>query len=136
MWPCWSRCPGEHGIGGLVDALTAHYGSPGRLADYRRQFENTTRMAGEDSSIFLIALETLAVKAFGDMGQMAWLRLIRDRFITGHNSCEMRRHLDSVSPETPIWNIVDRCRVWESHTDLDVRRASKPGLTQFSRHMR
>ena len=24
---------------GLVDALTAHYGSPGRLADYRRQFE-------------------------------------------------------------------------------------------------
>ena len=28
---------------GLVDALTAHYGSPGRLADYRRQFERTTR---------------------------------------------------------------------------------------------
>ena len=23
---------------GLVDALTAHYGSPGRLADYRRQW--------------------------------------------------------------------------------------------------
>ena len=23
---------------GLVDALTAHYGSPGRLADYRQQF--------------------------------------------------------------------------------------------------
>ena len=32
---------------GLVDALTAHYGSPGRLADYRRQFE-TTRTVGED----------------------------------------------------------------------------------------
>ena len=30
---------------GLVDALSAHYGSPGRLADYRRQFERT---AGED----------------------------------------------------------------------------------------
>ena len=28
---------------GLVGALTAHYGSPGRLADYRRQFEKTTR---------------------------------------------------------------------------------------------
>ena len=27
----------------LVDALTAHYGSPGRLADYRRQFERTTQ---------------------------------------------------------------------------------------------
>ena len=26
---------------GLVGALSAHYGSPGRLADYRRQFEKT-----------------------------------------------------------------------------------------------
>ena len=56
---------------GLVNALSAHYGSPGRLADYRRQFEKTTRSAGEDPSIFAIALETLAVKAFGDMGQTA-----------------------------------------------------------------
>ena len=56
---------------GLVDALSAHYGSPGRLTDYRRQFEKTTRSAGEDPSIFAIALETLAVTAFGDMGQTA-----------------------------------------------------------------
>ena len=54
---------------GLVDELSAHYGSPGRLADNRRQFEKTTRSAGEDPSIFAITLETLAVKAFGDMGQ-------------------------------------------------------------------
>ena len=67
---------------GLVDALRAHYGSPGRLADYRRQFERTTRAVGEDPAIFTTALETLAVKAFGDMGQTARLRLIRDRFIT------------------------------------------------------
>ena len=53
---------------GLVDALTAHYGSPGRLADYRRQFERTTRTVGEDPAIFATALESLAVKAFGDMG--------------------------------------------------------------------
>ena len=58
---------------GLVDALTAHYGSPGRLADYRRQFERTTRTVGEDPAIFATALETLAVKAFGDMGQTARL---------------------------------------------------------------
>ena len=51
---------------GLVDALSAHYGSPGRLADHRRQFDKTTRSAGEDTSIFAIALETLA---FGDMGK-------------------------------------------------------------------
>ena len=113
---------------GLVDALSAHYGSPGRLADYRRQFERTTRTAGEDPSIFATALEILAVKAFEDMGQTAHLRLIRDRFIVGHISCEMRRYLDSVPPETPIRDVVDRCRIWESHADPAVRRVSKPSL--------
>ena len=48
---------------GLVDALTAHYGSPGRLADYRRQFERTTRTAGEDPAIFATELELYSVKA-------------------------------------------------------------------------
>ena len=107
---------------GLVDALTAHYGSPGRLADYRRQFDRTTRSVGEDPAIFATALETLAVKAFGDMGQTARLRLIRDRFIAGHSNCDLRRHLDSVSPETPIRDVVDRCCIWESHADPAVRR--------------
>ena len=111
---------------GLVDALSAHYGSPGRLADYRRQFERITRTAGEDPSIFATALETLAMKAFGDMGPTARLRLIRDRFTAGHSSCELRRHLDSVPPETPIRDVVDRCRIWESHADPAVRRVSKP----------
>ena len=111
---------------GMVDALSVHYGSPGQLADYRRQFERTTRTAGEDPSIFATALETLAVKAFGDMGQTARLRLICNRFIVGHSSCELRRHLDSVSPETPIRDMVDHCRVWESHTDPAVRRVGKP----------
>ena len=80
---------------GLVGALTAHYGSPSRLTDYRRQFERTTRKAGEDPSIFAIALETLAVKAFGDMGHTARLRIIRDRFVAGHDSCDLRRRLSS-----------------------------------------
>ena len=93
---------------GLVDALTAHYGSPGRLADYRRQFERTTRTTGEDPENFATALEMLAVKAFGDMVQTARLRLIRDRFIAGHNSCDLRRHLDSTPPENLLemwWTI-------------------------------
>ena len=47
------------------------------------------------------------MKAFGDMGQMAWLRLNRDCFIAGHNSCELRRYLDSVPLETPIRDVVD-----------------------------
>ena len=110
----------------VTDTLSAHYGSQGRLADYRRQFDKTVRKPGEDPSSFAIALETLAVKAFDVMGQTALLRLIRDRFIAGHSSCELRRYLDSVPPETPIWDVVDRCRVWESHADPEIRQISKP----------
>ena len=109
-----------------MDALAAHYGSPGRLEDYRRQFEKTTRTVGEDPARFATALETLAVKAFGDMGQTAQLRLIRDQFIAGHGNCDLRRPLNSVPPETPIRDIVDRCWVWESHADPSVRRLTKP----------
>ena len=112
---------------GLVGTLTAHYGSPGRLADYRRQFEKTIRQPKDDPSIFAIALETLAVKAFGDMGHTARLHIIQDRFIAGHGSCELRRHLDSVAPETHIRDIVDHCRVWESHADWDNQRGGRPG---------
>ena len=65
------------------------------------------------------------------MGQMARLRLIRDRFIAGHSSCELRRHLDNVPPETPIRDVVDRCCIWESHADLPaVRRVSMPSSDQ------
>ena len=64
------------------------------------------------------------------MGQTARLLLIRDRFIAGHSSCELRRHLDSVPPETPIRDVVDRCRVWESHAHPAVCRVSKPNPDQ------
>ena len=63
--------------------LTDHYGSPRRLADYRRQFEKTVRQDGEDPFIFMIELETLAVKAFRDVGPSSRIRMIRDRFIAG-----------------------------------------------------
>ena len=113
----------------LTDALSSHYGSPGQLASYRRQFDKTERKPGEDPANFGISLETLAVKAFGDIGQTLRLRLIRDRFIAGHESCELRRHLDCLPPDTPLRDIVDRCRVWESHSDLSGRNVSKPELT-------
>ena len=105
----------------LTDALSAHYGSPGRLANYRQEFDKTLRKPGEDPSNFAIALETLAVTEFGDMG-----RLIRARFIAGHGICELRRYLDCVPPDTSLRDIVDRCRVWESHAEPEVRRVSKP----------
>ena len=60
------------------------------------------------------------------MGQTARLHLIWVRFIAGHSNCDLRRHLDSVSPETPIRDVVDRCRIWESHADPAIHRISKP----------
>ena len=40
----------------LTDALFSHYGSPGRLANYRREFDKTVRKRGEDPSNFAITL--------------------------------------------------------------------------------
>ena len=42
----------------LTEALSSHYGSPGRLANYRREFDKTVRKMGEDPSNFAIKLET------------------------------------------------------------------------------
>ena len=73
------------------------------------------------------------VKAFGDIGPSERVRMIRDRFITGHQDCNLRWHLDSVPPGTPIREIVDRCRVWESHADADDRSFVKaaPAKTRW-----
>ena len=97
--------------GVLLKTLSAHYASPGRLVKYKRQFERMTRPPGDDPAAFAIELETLARKAFVDVDASVRLQLVRDRFITGQENCALRRHLDSVGPDTPIAEIVDRCRV-------------------------
>ena len=74
-------------------------------------------MPGEDPSMFAVELERLAMRAFGDLSSSARLQLVCDRFIAGQMECSLRRHLDSVEPGTPIRDIVDRCRVWESHAE-------------------
>ena len=84
--------------------------------------------------MFATELGILAVRGFGDMGKRARDAMIRDKFIAAQRNCGLRRHLDGVSPDTPIWEIVDSCRVWESHSvreprsdddqDLDSRRQS------------
>ena len=56
---------------GLVGALNDHYGSPRRVADYWHRFESAVRWDGEDPSIFATELETLALKAFRDVGPSA-----------------------------------------------------------------
>ena len=101
--------------GVLLKTLSAHYASPGRLAKYKRQFERMTRPPGDDPAAFAIELETLARKAFVDVDASVRLQLVRDRFILGQENRALRRHLDSVGPDTPISDIVDRCRVWEGH---------------------
>ena len=125
--------------GVLLDTLTEHYSSPGRLADNRRRFERVSRKPGEDTSLFAVELETLALKAFGDLSSSARLQLVRDRFIVGQVGCSLRRHLDGVEPGTPIRDIVDRCRVWESHAEDTDCRGTAPiriGLFRYIRLMR
>ena len=97
--------------GVLLKTLSAHYASPGRLAKHKRQFERMTRPSGDDPAAFAIELETLARKAFVDVDASVRLQLVRDRFIDGQEKRALRRHLDSVGPDTPIADIVDRCRV-------------------------
>ena len=43
-----------------------------------------------------------------------------------HPNCALRLDLNSVPPEMLIVEIVDRCRVWESHDDAEARRIVKP----------
>ena len=42
---------------------------------------------------------------------------VRDRFVTGHRDCDLLRCIDSVPPDAPIREIVDRCRVRESYSN-------------------
>ena len=104
--------------GVLLKTLSTHYASPGRLA----------RSLGDDPVAFAIELETLARKAFVDVDTSVRLQLVRDRFIDGQEKCALRRHLDSVGPDTPIADIVDRCRLWESHEEMDSGWGVNPRL--------
>ena len=78
------------------------------------------RRRGDDPSIFAIEQETLARRAFIDIDISIQLQMVRDRFIDGQVECALRRHLDSLEPDTPMSDIVDFCRVWESHRDVKI----------------
>ena len=73
---------------------------------FRRQFESVTRQTRMDPATFATELEILAVRGFGDMGKCARNCMVRDKFITAQRSCGLRRHIDSVPPDTPIRDIV------------------------------
>ena len=113
---------------GLSQGLSDYYNSPGRLAEFRRQFESATRRTKINPVTFATDLDILAVRGFGDMGKCARNWMVRDRFIAAQRSCGLRRHLDSVPPDIPMRDIVDRCRVWESHSD-QIPEVSGGGFT-------
>ena len=57
-----------------------------------------------------------------DIDPLIQLQMVRDRFIDGQPECALRRHLDSLGPDTPMADIVDCCRVWESQIELASSR--------------
>ena len=56
----------------------------------------------DDPSIFAIELETLAQRAFIDIDISIQLQTVRDRFIDGQVEGALRRHRDSLGPDTPM----------------------------------
>ena len=84
---------------------------------FRRRFES--RRPGVDPATFATELGILTVHGFGDMGKRARDSIVRDKFIAAQRNCGLRRHLDDVSSDAPILDIVDSCRVWESHSDRE-----------------
>ena len=92
--------------GFLIKSLSEHYNAPGRLAEYQRQFQRALRRPGDDPSIFATELETLARRAFMDIDTTIQLQMVGDHFIDGQAECALRRHLDSLGPNTPMTDIV------------------------------
>ena len=99
----------------IADELSAYYNTPGRLAVFLRRFENVHRRPGSDSVTFATELGILALRGFSDMKEKARDLMVREKFIASRRSCGLRRHLDGAAPETSILDIVDSCRIWESH---------------------
>ena len=106
----------------LVDGISEYYNSPGRLAVFRRRFESACRRPGVDPATFATELGILAVRGFAEMGESACDLMTRNKFIAAQQSCELRRYLDGAAADASIGDIVDSCRVWESHTDAGYDR--------------
>ena len=109
------------------------FGGTTSWEQYRQVFDAIVLSDGWDDATAALQLLSHLEGDTLNMGQTARLRLIRDHFIAGHSSYELRRYLDSVPPETPIRDVVDRCRVWESHADPEIRRSVSLVRNRFIR---
>ena len=110
---------------GLISALNDHCDSRG---NWQINDVNSKRLSVGTvwTRPYSKSLETLAVKAFGNIGPSARVWMIHDWFVTGHQDCDLWRHLDSVPSGASLRDIVDRCRVWESHANADDQGFIKP----------
>ena len=99
----------------IADELSAYYNTPGRLAVFRREFENAHRRPGSYPATFATKLGILALRGFSDMKEKARDLMVQNKFIAAQQRCDLRRHLDGAAPETSILDIADSCRIWESH---------------------
>ena len=121
----------------LVDELSANYKTPGRLAVFRRQFENVHRRPGSDPATFAMEFGILALRGFSDMKEKARDLMVRNKFIASQRSCDLRRHLDSATPETSIVDIVSLSRYLllchESSRSHDSRRIQHGGMGRRTR---
>ena len=83
--------------------------------------------------MFATELESWQPGASGMRVPVPRLRWCVTGLSAGHLDCALRRHLDSVPPDTPIRDIVDWCRVWESHLDTHVGYQRLPTVTDNNR---
>ena len=92
-------------------------GLSGRLAVVRQRFESASRRPGVDPATFAKELGIPAVCGFENMDECARDLMVRKNFNAAQQSRALRRHMDGASVEASIGDIVDSCRVWESHTE-------------------
>ena len=93
----------------FVDKLSAYYNTPGRLAVFRRQFENVHRCPVLDPATFATELGILALRGFSDMKEKARDLMVRNKFIASQQSCDLRRHLDSVGHCRQLPHLGESC---------------------------
>ena len=70
-----------------------------------------------DPATLATEMGVLAMQGFDNIGERARGLMIRNKLIAAHQSRALRRHLDGASAEMSIGDIVDSCRVWESHAE-------------------
>ena len=111
---------------GLSQGLSNYYKSSARLAPgvLKKIWECNQPGRGRTRHVHHITINFGSPGIWG-YGYTRPNRMVRDRFIVDQRSCGLWRHLDSVRPDTPIREIVNRSHVWESHSEQ--KRGSSPG---------